>query len=100
MEKLGLGDIIRDEHVFTAKKCGVRKPNPSIFRTALKEMKLKPSEAVMIGNSWRNDIQGALSCGMDAVWIRSTASRIRTVRKSGGKIAVQIQHIRQLSNLF
>lgn len=100
MDKLGLGGIIQEEHVFTAKKCGARKPNPTIFRTALKEMNIKANQAVMVGNSWRKDIQGALACGIDAIWIRSTASRIRLIRKSSGKVAVQIQHIRQLSTLF
>jgi len=47
----------------------VRKPDPAIFHLALKEMGAKASEAVHVGDSWENDIQGALAVGMSAMWI-------------------------------
>lgn len=101
LEKLGLSQLIREEHVFTASICGARKPSPIIFRTALKKMRIKANEAVMVGNSWHKDIQGSLSCGMDAVWIRATTTqRMRKVRKTKGKMMVQIKHVRELDTLF
>jgi putative hydrolase of the HAD superfamily len=49
-------------------KDGVRKPHPDVFQYALKEMGVSPSESIYIGNSWRNDMKGAINAGMDAVW--------------------------------
>lgn len=47
----------------------VRKPNPSLFLRALSEMKASALETTHVGDSWENDIQGALSAGMSVVWI-------------------------------
>ena len=43
------------------------KPHPSIFSTALARIGTRPEEAVMVGDSIRQDIEGALRAGMRAV---------------------------------
>jgi putative hydrolase of the HAD superfamily len=48
---------------------GVAKPNPAFFRLALDEAGVQPREAVMVGDSYRADVIGAWSAGMDAVWL-------------------------------
>jgi putative hydrolase of the HAD superfamily len=48
---------------------GVAKPNPSFFRLALDAAGVEPHEAVMVGDSYRADVRGAWSAGMDAVWL-------------------------------
>ncbi|MDI6740358.1 MAG: HAD family hydrolase [Candidatus Edwardsbacteria bacterium] len=48
----------------------VRKPDPAIFRLALKELKAEPSEAIHVGDSPENDVRGAIAAGLQAVWIR------------------------------
>jgi putative hydrolase of the HAD superfamily len=48
---------------------GVAKPNPSFFRLALDAAGVEPNEAVMVGDSYRADVRGAWSAGMDAVWL-------------------------------
>ena len=46
---------------------GKKKPDPEIFKYALKVGGVSSSEAVMIGDSLEADIEGALSVGMHAV---------------------------------
>ena len=46
---------------------GLMKPHPSIFRAALALLDVAPEEAVMVGDSVRQDIEGALAVGMRAV---------------------------------
>jgi FMN phosphatase YigB (HAD superfamily) len=46
---------------------GYMKPHPSIFRAALQLMDIPASEAVMVGDSVRQDVEGALGIGMRAV---------------------------------
>lgn len=46
---------------------GLMKPHPSIFRAALQLADVAASEAVMVGDSVRQDVEGALKAGMRAV---------------------------------
>jgi putative hydrolase of the HAD superfamily len=46
---------------------GYMKPHPSIFRAALDQLGCAASDAVMVGDSVSQDIQGALRAGMRAV---------------------------------
>ena len=46
---------------------GFMKPHPSIFSAALQLVDAQPAEAVMVGDSLRHDVEGALRAGMRAV---------------------------------
>lgn len=46
---------------------GYMKPNPSIFRAALQRLGVDAAESVMVGDSVRQDVEGALRTGMRAV---------------------------------
>ncbi len=46
---------------------GLMKPHPSIFAAALQLLGVTPEEAVMVGDSVRQDIEGALRVGMRAI---------------------------------
>jgi HAD superfamily hydrolase (TIGR01549 family) len=48
---------------------GVSKPDPAFFRLALDEAAVEPEAALMVGDSYRADVQGAWAAGMDAVWL-------------------------------
>lgn len=54
--------IILSDHV------GVNKPDGKFFSYALKEAKAKPSESLMIGDSWEADILGAYNSGIHQIW--------------------------------
>ena len=47
---------------------GVSKPDPAIFHIALERVGVTPDAAVMVGDSWANDIVGAARAGIRAVW--------------------------------
>lgn len=47
---------------------GVSKPDPAIFRIALDRAGVQADRAVMVGDSWANDIAGAHDAGIRAVW--------------------------------
>lgn len=46
---------------------GFRKPHPAIFEAALKLAGFSPEEAIILGNSERNDIAPAVALGMRAI---------------------------------
>jgi len=51
-----------------SEEAGVSKPDPAIFRIALDRLAAGPDEAVMVGDSWAADVEGARAAGIRAVW--------------------------------
>lgn len=51
-----------------SEEAGVAKPDPGIFAMALDRAGVRAEEAVMIGDSWVNDIEGACHAGIPAIW--------------------------------
>jgi putative hydrolase of the HAD superfamily len=47
---------------------GVAKPDPAIFAHALAAVACEAAEAVMVGDSWPADLEGARAAGMRAIW--------------------------------
>ena len=45
----------------------VRKPHRRIYQMALEQLKIQPSEAVMVGDKIREDIKGSLRVGIKAI---------------------------------
>jgi FMN phosphatase YigB (HAD superfamily) len=48
---------------------GTGKPDASIFRYALSRLAEPHEQAVMLGDSLDRDIDGALSAGLQAIWV-------------------------------
>ena len=65
----GLGLDRHLDFVLPSGAVGVAKPNPAFFRLALDAAGVRADEAVMVGDSYRADVRGAWSAGMDAVWL-------------------------------
>ncbi len=61
---------------------GKVKPSPLIFRAALDLVGADPAEAVMVGDSVEDDVQGARAVGMEAVLL----DRIGRYPDAGGRI--------------
>ncbi len=65
----GLGVADRFAAVATSAAVGAAKPDPAIFRSALKELGAAPGEALHCGDSPRHDCAGAAAAGIAAVLI-------------------------------
>ncbi len=98
LDSLGMSEYFPKSHRFTASQYGVRKPHRALFQKALEGMNVKADEAVMIGNSWRNDIRGAMRAGIDAVWLKKGMSGL--IRNKKGRIVVRVQSIAELTDIF
>jgi putative hydrolase of the HAD superfamily len=55
--------------VVVSEEIGPGKPDPAMFREALRRLEIDASEAVMVGNDFRRDIMGARSAGLAAIQI-------------------------------
>lgn len=95
-----LDTFIPGSRIFASKQAGASKPSPLLFQHALQACRIKPSQAVMVGNSWTHDIAGATRVGMDAVWIQANHPKKITQRKVGKEKIVIIRSIGQLRAIF
>ncbi len=68
-------------------RVGAFKPDPAIFHIALKTMKLRAEEAVMVGDSMLKDCAAAHRVGMRTVLLRSDADAAATPAQQGDDIA-------------
>jgi HAD superfamily hydrolase (TIGR01549 family) len=69
-EKLATFGLARyvDELV-TSEEFGAAKPDAAIFRHTLERVGANACDAVMVGDSWVNDVVGARGAGIRAVWL-------------------------------
>lgn len=62
---LGLLDVVVDSN-----RVGVQKPNPEIFRYALKQLGLSADRVIFVGDSYERDMIPSRELGMKTVWLR------------------------------
>ncbi len=69
-----LHEIVRDlglgakfEGVVNSAHVGYRKPHPNLYRAALRLTGIPPEETVMVGDSYRHDVEGAERLGIHGV---------------------------------
>ncbi len=67
-EHFSLGNVITVS--VSGAEHGYMKPHRSIFDAALDRAKVKADEAMMVGDSFKHDIEGALNAGWRAVLLR------------------------------
>lgn len=68
LEKLGISKFV--DGFVSSEEVGCEKPSASMYLTILNKLDSKPSEALMVGDSYSKDIDGALAIGMDAIWLK------------------------------
>jgi HAD superfamily hydrolase (TIGR01549 family) len=62
----GLAECV--DVLIASEDVGVSKPDRGIFDIALRRMGVAAGDAVMVGDSWANDIAGAVNAGIRAIW--------------------------------
>jgi HAD superfamily hydrolase (TIGR01549 family) len=77
---------------------GFMKPHPSIFFAALQLVDVRPAEAVMVGDSLRHDVEGALRAGLRAILLhRGDTPTARAGEELGVPV---IRSLRELPKLL
>jgi len=54
---------------FLSAETGFLKPEPGAFETVQKKFGLFPGQLAMVGDSWNDDVQGALEAGWTVLWL-------------------------------
>jgi putative hydrolase of the HAD superfamily len=103
LDRFDLRSYFPEQRIFTAQKQTDKKPETQLFKTAIRTLGLTPRQVIMVGNSWKHDVCGAVKAGMDAVWVQrqtdATAKKI-SQQKLGRRNVFCIQHMTELMELF
>lgn len=67
LDALGLSAQFRVKGI--SAELGFLKPDPGAFEAMQKKLGLFPGELAMVGDSWSDDVEGALSAGWTALWV-------------------------------
>ena len=67
--------------VVYSEEVGVEKPHPAIFEELLERLELPAASVLHVGDSRRDDVEGARAIGMEALWLTrdSTRGDLRTL---------------------
>lgn len=67
LEFLGMADRI--DYLVTSEEASIDKPAAAVFWLALHKCAVLPHEAVMIGDDFEHDMEGAHDIGMQTIWL-------------------------------
>lgn len=81
------------ETVTNSENAGFKKPHPAIFEYALTAAGAQKCDSIMIGDCIEADVQGALDCGLDAVYFNEH-------RLEAHPSIIQVNHLLELKNLL
>jgi len=77
--------------VYCFRKVGMLKPSRGFFDFILGDLKLTAKDAMMVGDSFPNDVMGAVRCGIYSIWLNRESSERRV-----GKLYDTIYSLRDL----
>ena len=55
--------------MLVSSKIGARKPDAEIFYIALKQLSIRPDEAVFVSDDFSSDLICAKGCGLKTIWV-------------------------------
>lgn len=67
LARLGLGPLV--DQLVTSEEVGISKPHAGIFEHALARTSMTAADAVMLGDAWPADVEGARAIGIRPVWL-------------------------------
>ena len=67
LDRLGLDPFFRVKGL--SAELGALKPEPEAFERLQQKLGLFPGNLVMVGDSWKDDVEGALAAGWTAIWV-------------------------------
>lgn len=84
------------DSIIVSDEVGYWKPDPNIFQAALEELKVKPHEVLFVGDSLKDDYDGALGAGIDFCYY----NRKRVQLADGIKPQYVVQELKELERVI
>ncbi len=71
LDRLGLAERIRTR--LLSADIGALKPEPAAYEAVQRKLGVFPGNLVMVGDSWVDDVEGAVEAGWTAIWVNRDA---------------------------
>jgi putative hydrolase of the HAD superfamily len=71
LDRLGIAERIRTRML--SAEIGALKPEPAAFEAVQRKLGLFPGNLAMVGDSWTDDMLGAVNAGWTAIWVNREA---------------------------
>lgn len=78
---LGLDKLIPAERIFISDAVGLTKPDPALFAHVNEATETEPENSLYIGDTWENDVVGALDAGWRVCWFNARGRKPATGHK-------------------
>ncbi len=98
LRKLGISKFF--DAILVSHECSWRKPHQKIFDDALRRLRVKPAEAVFLGDSPNEDIKGALQAELKTVFVASQFNTMETLKLSGQKPHMSAVDLKEICDRF
>jgi putative hydrolase of the HAD superfamily len=96
LENVALNDFHVDA-IVSSEELGRYKPDPATFREICDRLGVRPSDALFVGDSPANDVEGSIRAGLSAIWLnRSVAQWPLAHQRPTG----EIRSLSELAELF
>ena len=89
LAQTGLGGLFSG--VVISGELGIGKPHPGVLLHALDLVQSSPGRAVMVGDSWERDVEGALSAGVRPIWL--SLGRVPPVSDATVTVVPDVAHV-------
>ncbi|HEY3309999.1 MAG TPA: HAD family hydrolase [Anaerolineales bacterium] len=66
------------DKIYCFDSTGLKKPSAAFYQYILNDLKLKPEQVLMVGDSFENDVQASNQIGIPAVWYNPRSAESRT----------------------
>jgi len=84
--------------IFTPKEVNERKPAPNFYLNILKYLKVKPENAVMIGDDYEKDIIAAKQVGLWTIWYNPGQKKVESTTFPYHD--AEVFHLQELSSII
>ena len=81
------------QHIIECEQFGMLKPSPRLFQQLAARIGLKPAHILYVGNSRKNDVEGAVAAGMPAAYLAAAG-------RHHPAAACNFSHYRQLATFI
>lgn len=90
--------MLRDyfDVIIVSDEVQLKKPDKRIFELALERLNAEPQESWYVGDHPVNDIQGALSAGLNTVWLKGYTDLVESLTDE----TIKIDRLQELTRIF
>lgn len=94
LDRTGIAPLL--DLILISEELGQRKPHAAIFETACQALRIRPHEAIFVGDSPGIDISGAKGVGMPVIWLNRRGEILDASIPAPDHIVARLEEIKSI----